>query len=451
MQNATHTCLIYLLYSTLKPLLFQISGILFNDGHAIVFNGSVHWNAQRQKQHLIQNEDAKNDQNSAASQQQQNTSNPLAVALQSSSRLLVSTTNLTDEELLESAVQLDHRTRPKRTSLINTILVTGRAGTGAEDSFNDEVHKVDEPTGGASSVSLELEKLTEGIDIGIGQAGRLAFISGDEDDRVQPEVGEESMVSGAFSSMAETQNQADQSSVIISGADLAYDYKFEAFYLRFGSQNSRGGSEHQVNSHSYAGELQMISYNSQLYRSFNEAVNKPNGVMAIAILIDIAPIETPPTTTATATSTQESNDVPEKPPTTTSVQAVAPNAHLEQLLSHIDQLKHRTSMVSIGALNVSALLSDSDQFVAYEGSLTTPGCYESVHWLILNRPLYISQRNVSSAPILFSNNYDVYSTCHQVGKLRDISTVLKLPSASRVCTCVNMQPSGEVHIQWLCD
>lgn len=406
----------------LLQLYKQISGILLNDGHAIVFNGSIQWNTLEQKQNPIRNAE-KLDQNEQ--QQQHNGSFNTAAAAslhRKSPDILVSTTNLTDGRLLiDQAEDSPTRLRPKRQSGI-LIDATFASANGSSSETN-----VDQVDSAASSLSQQLETLSGSVDMSIGQADKLAFVSTESSDRAQPEVDDESMALNALGSTAEAQNQAERPSVTFSGANLAYDYKFEAFYLRFGSQNSQAGSEHRVNSHAYAGELQLISYNSHLYKSFNEALNKPNGVMAIAILIDIATGLNDSTimpTNSASMSTQESNvaQTPEKQSQrteTSTSQVVMPNAHLEQLLMQMDKLKHRTSMVPIDALNVSALLTDCDQFVAYEGSLTTPGCYESVHWLVLNRPLYISQRSVSLPPILFSSNVSyILGFYHQVGESR---------------------------------
>lgn len=33
-------------------------------------------------------------------------------------------------------------------------------------------------------------------------------------------------------------------------------------------------------------------------------------------------------------------------------------------------------------------------FITYEGSLTYPGCYETVTWVIMNNPIYITIEDV---------------------------------------------------------
>lgn len=162
------------------------------------------------------------------------------------------------------------------------------------------------------------------------------------------------------------------SKVLFSGAGLPYTYKFEAFYLRFGLDESpqTAGSEHRINSRAYPAELQLVAYNSFLYRSFAEAATKPFGLMAVAVLIEVI---------------KGVN------------QAAQPdqNQALESVLANLDSVKHRGLFVPLRNLSVASLLPEAEHFVTYEGSLTTPACYESVQWVLLNKPLYIKQTQVS--------------------------------------------------------
>ena len=35
------------------------------------------------------------------------------------------------------------------------------------------------------------------------------------------------------------------------------------------------------------------------------------------------------------------------------------------------------------------------QYMTYEGSVTQPGCYETVTWILLNRPAFVGEHQVS--------------------------------------------------------
>lgn len=154
--------------------------------------------------------------------------------------------------------------------------------------------------------------------------------------------------------------------VQFSGASLLYSYTFEALFIRYDLKDE-SGSEHRINSRAYPAELQILAYNSHLYHSYYEASLRPLGLLAISILVDLLPAK-----------------------------KVAPHTQLSSLLNKLAKIKHRGNSVPISGFNISALLPETEYFVTYDGSLTIPGCHESVVWLLLNKPLYASQAQVSS-------------------------------------------------------
>lgn len=49
----------------------------------------------------------------------------------------------------------------------------------------------------------------------------------------------------------------------------------------------------------------------------------------------------------------------------------------------------------IEGFSVSEILPTSHYFITYEGSLTQPGCQETVTWIILNKPIHVTKYQVS--------------------------------------------------------
>lgn len=45
-------------------------------------------------------------------------------------------------------------------------------------------------------------------------------------------------------------------------------------------------------------------------------------------------------------------------------------------------------------MSILELLPDTDYYMTYDGSTTMPGCYETVTWVILNKPVYITKQQV---------------------------------------------------------
>lgn len=243
-----------------------------------------------------------------------------------------------------------------------------------------------------------VRNLTDSVELGINQLQNIGALESsmekqlsdavDAGDLTDLQAANEQAVQFGDSASAED----DESSKIqITGAGLAYNYRFESLSLKLGlnGPKSSGGSEHLIDMHAYAAELQLLAYNSLLYKSYTEASTKPHGLLAVSIFIDTIPTTTP--NSNGNHTTQETSDTNSKP----SKGRMVPNGQLESILARLAEVKHRGSIALIRDFNLSALLPETDYFVTYEGSLTTPGCHESVNWLLLNRPLYITQPNVS--------------------------------------------------------
>ena len=50
---------------------------------------------------------------------------------------------------------------------------------------------------------------------------------------------------------------------------------------------------------------------------------------------------------------------------------------------------------ALAKFSVHALLPETLNYITYEGSMTKPGCYETVTWIIMNKPVYVTSKQVS--------------------------------------------------------
>lgn len=46
-------------------------------------------------------------------------------------------------------------------------------------------------------------------------------------------------------------------------------------------------------------------------------------------------------------------------------------------------------------IQLDQLLPSSEHYITYEGSLTEPACYETVQWIIINKPIYVSSNDLN--------------------------------------------------------
>ncbi|TRY73896.1 hypothetical protein TCAL_07770, partial [Tigriopus californicus] len=147
----------------------------------------------------------------------------------------------------------------------------------------------------------------------------------------------------------------------ISGGPLAYNYPIHSVAFHFGL-NDDGGSEHLIDGRRFPGEIQILGYNADLYENLSLAVQHPNGLVGISILMEIGDLSNPEIRRMT-------NRLPN--------------------IQFGGQTSHLTDVFMAGFLPASG-------FMTYEGSMTEPGCQETITWILMNRPIYITDNQIFS-------------------------------------------------------
>lgn len=71
------------------------------------------------------------------------------------------------------------------------------------------------------------------------------------------------------------------------------------------------------------------------------------------------------------------------------------NAELRTLTDQLERIRFGDDVVTVRRLLVQGLLPETDHYMTYEGSTTAPGCHETVTWIVLNKPIYITKQQVS--------------------------------------------------------
>ncbi|XP_060586826.1 carbonic anhydrase 13-like isoform X2 [Ruditapes philippinarum] len=140
-------------------------------------------------------------------------------------------------------------------------------------------------------------------------------------------------------------------------------FRLEQFHLHWGS-NDDHGSEHMIDGQSYAAELHLVHWNSTKYSNFNEAVNQPDGLAVLGIMI----------------------------------QSGAENTGFKDMVDTIRNVKKSGQTCQVlKSFNPKVLLPENTkEFWTYHGSLTTPPCYESVQWIVLRQPVQYSPNQLQA-------------------------------------------------------
>ncbi|MFT7815729.1 carbonic anhydrase 9-like [Arapaima gigas] len=147
---------------------------------------------------------------------------------------------------------------------------------------------------------------------------------------------------------------------IISG----FDNIFTAAQLHFHwGTKEVPGSEHTVDNVHFPAEIHVVHYNSK-YANFSEAASKPDGLVVLGGFIQIGLHE---------------------------------NENYEKILSSIKDVSIEESDTEIPGFNVRHLLPNNlDRFYRYNGSLTTPPCFQTVNWTIFNETIRVSRTQLAA-------------------------------------------------------
>ncbi|XP_024908074.1 carbonic anhydrase 14 [Pteropus alecto] len=156
---------------------------------------------------------------------------------------------------------------------------------------------------------------------------------------------------------------------------LPRKYVAAQLHLHWGQKGSPGGSEHQINSEATAAELHIVHYDSESYHALSEAAQRPQGLAVLGILIEVGETKNPA---------------------------------YEHILSHLHKIRYKGQNTSVPPFDVGGLLPPlRAQFFRYNGSLTTPPCYQSVLWTVFSRRAQISLEQLEKLQeTLFSSETD---------------------------------------------
>ncbi|XP_072552923.1 carbonic anhydrase 6 [Salminus brasiliensis] len=122
------------------------------------------------------------------------------------------------------------------------------------------------------------------------------------------------------------------------------------------------GAEHTLDGIRYMAELHVVHYNSEKYKSFDEAVDKPDGLAVLAFFYEDGHFE---------------------------------NTYYSEFINNLAKVRYAGQSMNISTLNVRSMLPENlSNFFRYEGSLTTPPCFESILWTVFDTPITLSHNQI---------------------------------------------------------
>ncbi|KFP84191.1 Carbonic anhydrase 9, partial [Acanthisitta chloris] len=148
-------------------------------------------------------------------------------------------------------------------------------------------------------------------------------------------------------------------SLAITGG-YAQQYRAVQLHLHWGSL-SGPGSEHTVNGRRFAAEIHVVHYNTK-YDGVEEAMIYPDGLAVLGAFLEVGPRENP---------------------------------YYREILDHLYKIQGKGEEVFVPGFDIAGLLpANLKLYFHYNGSLTTPPCYQTVKWTVFNQTVLLSRDQV---------------------------------------------------------
>ncbi|XP_070164806.1 carbonic anhydrase 2-like isoform X2 [Polyergus mexicanus] len=195
----------------------------------------------------------------------------------------------------------------------------------------------------------------------------------------------------------------------LSGGTLSSVYILEQIHFHWNAEHTVDGSRNPL-------ELHLVHYDNQ-YANFSEAAQHEKGVVVVAVLFEFNSYDNPDLMPILETTKMVSNWVGKN---------MAPI---------------RTKLIPL-----LLLPKDHTTYYQYEGSLTTPGCQESVMWFVMTEKLPISEAQVNVFKRIQSYNGTLKYNYRPIQELGDRKVYHRLDGynsasslySSIICTILNV-------------
>ncbi|XP_035637790.1 carbonic anhydrase 4 isoform X1 [Oncorhynchus keta] len=145
----------------------------------------------------------------------------------------------------------------------------------------------------------------------------------------------------------------------VIGGDLETPYKVVQFHLHWG-KNGGPGSEHTIDGEQYPMELHIVHMNEE-YSTLEDALKDPIGVAVLGFFYE------------------------------ESLSANRKYDPVVRALQRIMTTGANTTLVSVSLEQLIPPQQNLSNYYRYKGSLTTPGCTESVIWTVFEKPIPLSR------------------------------------------------------------
>ncbi|KAJ3589278.1 hypothetical protein NHX12_010123 [Muraenolepis orangiensis] len=150
----------------------------------------------------------------------------------------------------------------------------------------------------------------------------------------------------------------------VMGGDLVTGYKAVQLHLHWG-QNGGPGSEHTIDGEQYPMELHIVHMKQQ-YSDLSVALSDPSGVAVLGFFYE---------------------------------ESRSTNRKYDSIVNALRSITHPNSNTSLPPISLEQLIPSRQNLTSYyryQGSLTTPGCTESVIWTLFHSTIPLSKEQLQA-------------------------------------------------------
>ncbi|NXR24790.1 CAH14 anhydrase, partial [Cinclus mexicanus] len=144
-------------------------------------------------------------------------------------------------------------------------------------------------------------------------------------------------------------------------------HTFTAVQLHFhwGQPGHAAGAEHLLDGHRAPAEMHVVHFDAERFADASTAQQHPGGLAVLGVLLEVG------------------DD---------------PHPAYDNILKHLSSIRYAGQSVAIPPFSIRDLLPvHLDRYYRYNGSLTTPPCFQSVLWTLFPQPVCISRAQVGPA------------------------------------------------------